>query len=783
MEYKILLKAGMKQHKGSFAGIFLLILLVSVALGTVLSIWSNSERFLVTELKRAGFGDATAWVSGVPENILLQKDIAAMEEVADVQTQNLLFSNYAANEQESDSEGQLIAYDAEEMRYRFFEDGLYGYREDRPDILPGEIYVSPSLVSMFGIKIGDSITFPIARNGGTVDFTVKGFYEDPFMGSSMIGMKGFLICRADYEQLVRQVNEAEINGLARTGAMLHIFVEENHRTDIAALINRMNSQTALSEYTEFVYGVNTIQGFMLILQNAFSGFLIAFVLVLLGVVVVVLGHSIGSTIAADYVNMGILKTIGLTTGKLRTIQLLQYTIAITAGMALGVIVSIPVSGFVSQMTLTTTGILIPAKLPSGLCILIFSGILMLLLLFVSWKANRIGRIAPMKAIRGETEQTTVPYRARLPVIGKGLHMRLALRQFITGWRKYVSAGIVAVLLVFIASLAGRMNAWLGPDGKGMMDAFNPADHDLGVQPIGDLTIEEIEQMIRSYTDFTDSYLLAMPNMSVNGSPYNINVISEPERFHMLAGTTCNGENEIVVTEFVAANQGIAIGDSVTVQGDQGSRDYVVSGIYQCANDMGENIGMSRSGYLQIGQDNPHIWCYHYFLADTTQKGVITERLENTYGGDVHVHENTWPGLFGIIAAMRALLVFLYSMTMVFILIVTAMTGNKILLVEQRDLGIYKALGFSTGRLRRTFALRFCLTAVAGTVIGSVLAAVFADPLISMVMRLVGISNFASNPNLGTVLLPGAVVIVLFTGFAYLAAGKIKRIALTILISE
>lgn len=37
---------------------------------------------------------------------------------------------------------------------------------------------------MFGVELGSEIIFPIARAGGNVAFSVKGFYEDPFMGSS-----------------------------------------------------------------------------------------------------------------------------------------------------------------------------------------------------------------------------------------------------------------------------------------------------------------------------------------------------------------------------------------------------------------------------------------------------------------------------------------------------------------------------------------------------------------------------------------------------------------------
>ena len=133
--------------------------------------------------------------------------------------------------------------------------------------------------------------------------------------------------------------------------------------------------------------------------------------------------------------------------------------------------------------------------------------------------------------------------------------------------------------------------------------------------------------------------------------------------------------------------------------------------------------------------------------------------------------------------MRALLVFMYGMVTAFILIVTIMTGSRLLAAEQRNTGIYKALGFTSSQLRLSFALRFGMTATLGGILGLALAAVVTDPLVSSTMKLAGISNFTSAPTWNSTLLPIVVVIGLFTLFAYLAASKIKRADLTVLISE
>lgn len=600
------------------------------------------------------------------------------------------------------------------------------------------------------------------------------------MGSSMIGMKGFLICPEDHQKISETIENSGINALARNGAMLHIFAEND--MNISEINNIINAKTSLPDHTEFVHSKEAICGFMLVLHNAFCGISAAFVIILLMASTAVLGHNIGSTIESDLSDMGILKTIGFTNKKLRFIQLLQYFSGIIPAVISGIILSVPLSNFICSATLTSTGILIPASLPFFQCTAAFAALLLLLALFIIFKTGSIKKIPAIQVIQNNFSEDSQPKKT-FPISGKSLHLSLAARQLSVEKRRYLGACAVAVLLTFFASLTGRISSWLGADGKGMMDAFNPADHDIGVQSFGDLTQEEFEAVIRSYTEITESYMLAMPNVSLNGVDMTANVITEPNRFHIIKGRTCNAENEIVITEFIASDMGLEIGDTVDVSANLGGGSYVVSGIYSCANDMGDNIGISRDGYLKIARDNPNLWCYHYFLAEPQYKYDITAELEKTYGGDVHVHENTWPGLFGIISAMQGMTVFMYVSVIVFILIVTIMTSKKIISAEQHDLGIFKAIGFTNFQLEINFAMRFMLTASIGAVIGIIFAAIVTDPIVSSVMKLAGISNFASSPNAAEIIFPALIVVLLFGFFGFVSAKKIKKLDLTLLISK
>ena len=437
---------------------------------------------------------------------------------------------------------------------------------------------------------------------------------------------------------------------------------------------------------------------------------------------------------------------------------------------MGLLAASPLAGLVSRTTITTTGLRFPSRLPVFLCVLGMLLIIAVLAGFAAWKLRKIQRITPQRAIRGEAGGLRWEPKGGTVIRGEGLALQLAFRQLLAEKRRYVGACLVAVLLVFFASLTGRMNAWLGPEGKGMMDAFNGRSG-YWCADIGRTGCRRNGTNCSVLWRSHRSLPIGNASVSVEGTNYTANVITEPERFHISRGRTCIAEDEIVLTEVLAADLGVSLGDTVNVRGDMSSGEYTVSGIYHCANDMGANLGMSREGYLRIGQDDARIWCYHYFLADPEQKTALTEMLENTYGGDVHVHENSWPGLYGILTAMQGLLLVMYGLIAIFVLVVTVMTGQKLLVAEQKDIGIYRAMGCSPALLRRMFAFRFGIAALLGAMIGTILAVFLTDPIVSAVMRLAGISNFSSYPTWGSIVLPGAVVTLLFVGFAYLAGRK------------
>lgn len=775
----ILIRRGMQRQRGTVLGMAVLLLVVCLSVILALTVATNAGSYVDSEMARLGYGDITTWVSGTETPQSLADEIGAVEGVASVRLQPMVLSGYSMNGHRSDNEGQLIAYEPADYAYRFLtEDGAA--HQALEAIQPGTIYLSPSMRTTFEAKVGDTVRFHLSRGTESAEFTIAGWFEDPFLGSSMIDMKSFLISPSDAAQVMDTLERvSDFNRLARPGAMLHILGDGTKSVrDLNAAINL---QTSVGRHTEFVYTRTALRSYMLLLQNLLTGFLAAFAALLLVVAMIVLGHSVSSGVEQERDNMAILKTMGYPSGALRVLQMAQYGVGVLMGMALALGLGRLLAGSLPRLMVTSTGLLMPAKYPWLLLLAAFTGVLLLLFGFILLRTAPIVRLAPVEVLSRHHEQSA--RRVRGQIHGRLLCLSLAVRQLLTGKRRYAGIFLISALLVVFLSIVGRMGAWLGPNGEGLMDAFSAADHDLGVQPMMEMDMDEVEDVIASYDTVVDTYELAMQPVSVNGVDYTVNVLDEPEWFHIVEGKTADQPDEILVTAFVAENLGLSIGDEVTVSSGARSERYRVCGIYLCANETGANVGMCRDGYARIADTNGYIWCRHYVFAQGTRNEEIMQELQKRWRVELEVHTNSWSGLDGIVATMRLMMAFMYGVVAIFIAVVITLASARFVRSEQRDMAILKSVGLTSAMLRRAFALRFALVVALGALTGLLLSCACADSIISQIVGLFGIGAFHSGFSLQGYVLPVLAVTLLFTAFAYLGSGKLKRFSLAQIIQE
>lgn len=775
-----LIKANMKRGRGTYPGIGLLMFLITVSLGAVLNILSSAKSYNEKELVRIGYGDIAVWVPAAYDSGGLVNQVLAIEETERVEQEEILLAAYRVNDTENGSDGLFACYDAK--RYKVFDDGITGYMEKPFDLKEGEVLVSPSFASLCGAEIGDILEVKITGDADVTGFRIAGFFEDPMGGSALMGIKTILMREADMHQLKGACESAGDLALGIPENVFYISRKPDSGISTGEYQRLLNERTDLQQVSSMSYTRTNILGFMLILQNIFAGVLLLFTVVLFAITMVVIGHSLKSGIEQDYVDLGILKALGYSKTKLRQVQLLQYFSVILAGVLPGIPVSVLAAKQLVRMTVTVTGMLTPVKLPTGIYLAVLLAILLILAAVIVAGTAKIGRIRPILAIRGGREDVYFKSRISAPVYKKGLSFWLALRQVVSGKKQYFNVCLAAALLVFFLSLTGRIGAWMGPDGKGLLNSLDVAPYDLAVRYEEDIK-EEAEEFIDSRAGLEGAYELSRLHGMVNGLDYQVYWISDPGYYNILEGRACKYENEIVITDYVAKDLGVNIGDSVEVSYRESSREFLITGFYQCANDVGANVGISSEGFRRLAGEEETGNAVYYLLKEPEAAKELTEELIARYGDGLTPVENSWSGISAVLAVFDALEILMYAITVIFILVVVFMTEKKVLYQEKKNLGIYKAIGFSSRRLRLSFALRFCIAAALGAAAGILCSGCFTDPMAEPMLKIVGISSFSSRLTLFPMLFPGALVTLLFFAFAWFSSGEIKKVEPGILIAE
>lgn len=774
MKNRILMRAALRRQRGSVLGIAILLFLSSLCLFTALTLTQSGADAVNSEMERLGYGDFTAWVSGDGQS--LREQIEALPDTDHVTVQPLVYAGYQLGGKYSDNEGQLIVYDGA-VPYRFVDDR--GASLEVSEVKPGEIYLSPAMRSSFSVQVGDPIVFELSRSAEPYMFTVAGWFEDAFMGSSMIDMKSFLIAAADDAAIRNLLADAkDYDMLGIEGAMLHVFQASESELAPEQYSRQVQLSTDLSTHTVYTYSKASIHSYMLLLQNILSGFLLAFALVLLGICLIAVSHSLSAVIEQEQRSMAILKTLGMDGSGIRRVYLTLYGGTLLGALVLGFLPVWPLSRGIARRMLNSTGLLIPIRLSVPMMLCVLAGLLLCFVLFLLLRTRLILRIKPMQIIREERRGKG----AKTPLHRRCLAFWMALREVTSAKKRYLALCLIAALLTLFLGIVGRMGSWLGPNGEGLMNAFSVADHDLGVQPMGaTVPMDEIERAIHWYSPWTAKYALAMQPVTVNGQAYTANVLDNTQWFHVLRGENCQF-NSILITDTVSHELGVSIGDTVRVAKGGRSADFLVSGIYQCANGMGSNIGMSVGGFARVAETGGYIWCYHYILENGAVRDYAMAFLQENYRG-IDVHTNSWSGLDGIVALMHGLIGLIYLIAAASVLVTVLMTSGKLLQAEEGTMAVYRSEGMSAGTLRLAFSTRFLLVVALGAALGFAMAALVGDALISRVFSLFGIGRFSSAFSFLGLVLPPLAVILMFALFAWLSSTRISRVSMIQLISE
>ncbi|MBR3731027.1 MAG: FtsX-like permease family protein, partial [Spirochaetales bacterium] len=115
---------------------------------------------------------------------------------------------------------------------------------------------------------------------------------------------------------------------------------------------------------------------------------------------IVAGHSISTGIELDYTNLGILKSQGFGSGRIRLSILLQYLLAELVGSIIGIFAAIPLISVIASVFDPISGYITETHLALGQTLLYLLCIFAASAVFIIFITHKVCKISPIRAISG-----------------------------------------------------------------------------------------------------------------------------------------------------------------------------------------------------------------------------------------------------------------------------------------------------------------------------------------------------------------------------------------------
>ena len=245
------------------------------------------------------------------------------------------------------------------------------------------------------------------------------------------------------------------------------------------------------------------------------------------------------------------------------------------------------------------------------------------------------------------------------------------------------------------------------------------------------------------------------------------------------------DNEIAVAGKYAKEEGFEIGDEIGITANGNQEIYLICGFTQISNNLGRDCLFTREGYERLGALTHTN--YYINLVNGTDIDAFNLEIKEKFGDRVYTTINirtTIEGAAGVyVSLMKMIVIAILVFSAVIIAFVLYLLVRTMLNNKQRDYGILKALGYTTGELILQTALSFMPTTILSAAVGLSVCSLIIRPLTALFLSGIGIVKCTFTVPVGFIAAAG-VVLVLFTfGMACLLSVKIRRITPKALLTE
>ncbi|MBO5208242.1 MAG: ABC transporter permease [Lachnospiraceae bacterium] len=776
-----ILKKDLKRKKTMNIILFLFIVLaamfVASGINNVVTVMNGTDYYL----DKAGVEDFVIITMGDNSVSALDEMLETEPAVSDYRIERVVFGaqdNVMAEDgSEVEAKNTTIFQSIDKSAISFFNKD----NQEITDIEKGHVYVSGNFMKTNGFEEGDIIR--LEHNGVEMSFVLDGIAKDALLGSEFMGNTRFLLNDEDMQVLL---DNKEIYDHYR-GEICYVETD-----DIGAMSSAMTNVSNVA----FSGGKATIK------MCYVMDMIVAFIMLLLSICLiivsfVVLKFSITFTIAEEFREIGVMKAIGLSNGKIRSLYIVKYLMMAIAGAGIGFVASIPFGNMLiksvsEKMVLGNDNAILINLIGSLLVVFV-------IVLFAYVCTGKVKKSSPVDAIRngqtGERYKKKTVLRIQKSPAGNALFM--ALNDILSSPRRFltimVSFGICTLFVLILVNTTATMKSpnliytfgtksdLYVTDVSDVMNYMNTGSKEgmeEGLKPMAK-KLEENGMPAELSIDLQYKY-----KITFEGNDYSLTCLqglgTEISEYVFSEGVMPQNKYEIAITPQIAEITGAQIGDVLTIHFGEEDLECMVTAYFQTMNQLGEAIRLHEDAPTDF-QYISSAMSYQIDFTDNPSEEEIERRKEKIkelyHNEDVMNATEYCMDCVAVVDTMESVQYLLLGITLVVVVLVTILMERSFIADEKSQIAILKAIGFKDSAVIKWHVYRFGLVALVSVALAACVSIPMTDLCISPIFGMMGATDIDYNiePLQIFVLYPGIVLVttILITWLTALYTKSIK----------
>jgi putative ABC transport system permease protein len=586
---------------------------------------------------------------------------------------------------------------------------------------------NPIYIPLFSAKFGgfdlhDKIDYVI--DGITHTFTVAGIIEEMQYGNYGTSMLCAYLPQTGFDAL-----KQELSGKSVTEYSLRLSADANLEKVTAEISKVLEDQgvTMLNCLDHQQVKQTRTQ-----LCNLLILILAAFALIILAVSVFLSNFRIKNAIESEIINMSVLKSLGYTSRQIVACIALPYSLVTTLSALVGVGLSYLALPVLGNVLAVQSGFTCGFRFDWLSLVCVTAILVGVVSMFTVLSTRKIRKTQPIDGLRGNSgEKQSKKNRFPLESTRGNTQTLLVLKQMFACKKQNILLFLVSFVLTILTAFSGTLfyNVAMEPDN--FMSALSDETPDVIIKPQTQCT-GALENMLNA--DNRVEYALQSLSGNVKIGDKTITAFACQD-FSKVRNDVCYKGRTPQAADEIALGSALAdsyhLGDTVSVTLGDVTKTFLVTGYVQSVNTQGELCELSLEGYLSLCLEpqTPSLYVYLHNAADA--ESVTSEYLSRhpelvLESTNANKMQKETQRMYMDITVILVILIFV--LTILIVLFILYIVIKSLLVKRRQELGIYKAMGYTSPQLIFQTAGAFLPVSIAAILLSSV-AAMFYMPAI------------------------------------------------------